>query len=338
MGAVALGATLLAFAAATAVMAWAGRRRGLFQRKIPLALALLAFAPALLVLSGWAVAFELPFVRFARPWLTLPAAVIVGWIAVRLLRLSPRTPRFRRLLIELWSSAAALAAALAASGLEAGLPLDRLTVIVAIDRSRSIDLVPGAQSRIASELRVAELGMREDDRIAVVAFGATAAVEDPARPRTRLPSPQKADVARDGTDLGLAIRQALAEVPPDSAARIALISDGVATRGDAVRASLAATALGVPIDIVPLDQGEVPSVRVNGVRPGIIRTDIHASGGDPGRVDRLGPRVPLGRGGEPDEPGGDPHRINGARRSRRRGARRGAGGGSGGDEGRLVHD
>ena len=28
-------------------------------------------------------------------------------------------------------------------------------------------------------------------------------------------------------------------------------------------------------------------IRVNGVRPGIIYTDIHASGGEPGRVDRL---------------------------------------------------
>jgi NAD(P)-dependent dehydrogenase (short-subunit alcohol dehydrogenase family) len=42
-------------------------------------------------------------------------------------------------------------------------------------------------------------------------------------------------------------------------------------------------------------------IRVNGVRPALIRTDIHASGGDPRRVDRLGPRVPMGRGGEPDE-------------------------------------
>ncbi len=42
-------------------------------------------------------------------------------------------------------------------------------------------------------------------------------------------------------------------------------------------------------------------VRVNAVRPGLIRTDIHAAGGMPDRVDRLGPDAPLGRGGEPDE-------------------------------------
>jgi NAD(P)-dependent dehydrogenase (short-subunit alcohol dehydrogenase family) len=42
-------------------------------------------------------------------------------------------------------------------------------------------------------------------------------------------------------------------------------------------------------------------VRVNAVRPGIIETDIHASGGDPGRAARLGPQVPIGRAGRADE-------------------------------------
>jgi NAD(P)-dependent dehydrogenase (short-subunit alcohol dehydrogenase family) len=39
-------------------------------------------------------------------------------------------------------------------------------------------------------------------------------------------------------------------------------------------------------------------IRVNAVRPGIIHSDIHASGGDPGRVDRLGPTLPMKRGGD----------------------------------------
>ena len=39
-------------------------------------------------------------------------------------------------------------------------------------------------------------------------------------------------------------------------------------------------------------------IRVNGVRAGIIYTDIHADGGEPGRVDRLGPTLPMKRGGQ----------------------------------------
>jgi len=42
-------------------------------------------------------------------------------------------------------------------------------------------------------------------------------------------------------------------------------------------------------------------IRVNAVRPGLIYTDIHASGGEPGRVDRLVGAVPMGRGGTAEE-------------------------------------
>ncbi len=44
-------------------------------------------------------------------------------------------------------------------------------------------------------------------------------------------------------------------------------------------------------------------VRVNAVRPGLIETDIHAAGGQPGRAARLGAAVPLGRSGSADEVG-----------------------------------
>ena len=42
-------------------------------------------------------------------------------------------------------------------------------------------------------------------------------------------------------------------------------------------------------------------VRVNAVAPGLVRTGIHAAAGDPGRLDRVVSRVPMGRVGEPDE-------------------------------------
>jgi NAD(P)-dependent dehydrogenase (short-subunit alcohol dehydrogenase family) len=42
-------------------------------------------------------------------------------------------------------------------------------------------------------------------------------------------------------------------------------------------------------------------IRVNAVRPGVIYTDIHASGGEPGRVDRVKHAVPMQRGGSAEE-------------------------------------
>ncbi|MEU8898607.1 SDR family oxidoreductase [Nocardia sp. NPDC048505] len=42
-------------------------------------------------------------------------------------------------------------------------------------------------------------------------------------------------------------------------------------------------------------------IRVNAVRPGFIYTGMHADGGEPGRVDRLAPTLPMGRGGTPHE-------------------------------------
>jgi len=42
-------------------------------------------------------------------------------------------------------------------------------------------------------------------------------------------------------------------------------------------------------------------IRVNAVRPGFIYTEMHASGGEPGRVDRIKASLPMQRGGYPEE-------------------------------------
>jgi NAD(P)-dependent dehydrogenase (short-subunit alcohol dehydrogenase family) len=42
-------------------------------------------------------------------------------------------------------------------------------------------------------------------------------------------------------------------------------------------------------------------IRVNGVRPGFIYTELHAKGGEPSRVDRVKSTVPMQRGGQPEE-------------------------------------
>ena len=42
-------------------------------------------------------------------------------------------------------------------------------------------------------------------------------------------------------------------------------------------------------------------IRVNAVRPGLIDTEIHASGGEPDRIERMRDRIPMARGGRSEE-------------------------------------
>lgn len=83
--------------------------------------------------------------------------------------------------------------------------------------------------------------------------------------------------------------------------------------GAIVNVSSAASRLGAPSEYVDYaaSKGAVDTltiglakevaeegIRVNAVRPGVIYTDLHASGGEPGRVDRVKASVPMKRGGE----------------------------------------
>lgn len=81
------------------------------------------------------------------------------------------------------------------------------------------------------------------------------------------------------------------------------ISSAAATLGSpheyvhyaAAKAGVDAFTYGLAQEVAPR------GIRVNAVAPGIIRTDIHAAAGDPGRLERVAGSVPMGRVGEPDE-------------------------------------
>jgi NAD(P)-dependent dehydrogenase (short-subunit alcohol dehydrogenase family) len=59
----------------------------------------------------------------------------------------------------------------------------------------------------------------------------------------------------------------------------------------ASKAALDTLTIGLALEVA------AEGIRVNGVRAGIIDTEIHASGGEPRRVDRLGPQLPMQRAG-----------------------------------------
>jgi uncharacterized membrane protein len=242
-----------------------GRGRGLL-RPGGLAVALAGTAPLTyegLVIAG--IARE-TYVRFHHPQALVFLAALALFVGVRVSRLPQRMGTGRRAAVAALSAVAALAAGLVVAEPELGKPLDRLAIVVALDRSRSIDLVPGADARVRAELLVAEKSMHDDDRIGTVVFGAEASVEDPLRPRSETAPAQRVEVGRDATDLETAIRRAIAELPADAVGRVVLVSDGVQTRGDALAAAAAAVAADVQVDVVALDQKLAPDLRVVSVR------------------------------------------------------------------------
>jgi NAD(P)-dependent dehydrogenase (short-subunit alcohol dehydrogenase family) len=81
------------------------------------------------------------------------------------------------------------------------------------------------------------------------------------------------------------------------------VSSGAATLGSpgeyvhyaAAKAGVDALTVGLAQEVA--DGG----VRVVGVAPGMVNTRIHEDAGDPERLTRLAPKIPLGRAGEPEE-------------------------------------
>jgi len=98
-------------------------------------------------------------------------------------------------------------------------------------------------------------------------------------------------------------RRALRDLAANDGGTIVNVSSSAATLGApgeyvhyaAAKAGVDALTQGLAVEAAPY------GVRVNAVAPGIVRTGIHEAAGEPGRMERVAPHVPLGRVGEPEE-------------------------------------
>jgi Mg-chelatase subunit ChlD len=173
---------------------------------------------------------------------------------------------------------------LALAGLTWQAPTQERFVVFALDRSQSI----GDEAREVTEHFLDRtLANQGKHRAAFLEFAAQPGLVTTERVRrTAPPSEDDADL---GTDLGAAIEVAAGAVPPGYVPHVVLLSDGIQTHGDALKAALRA---GVAMSTVPLPQREEPQVQVSEVRvepqevregePFIVEVVIHSNHDDEG--------------------------------------------------------
>src|SRR3954470_10829018 len=148
-------------------------------------------------------------------------------------------------------------------------PADEQAVAFLVDVSDSV--TPPMRERQLAFLRDATSAMTDRDRAIVIAFGAQSVVERPLS-TARAMSPVTSIVDGGKTDIGGAIRLALATLPSTMARKIVVISDGNENTGKAIEQARVSSAVGVPIQVVPLAQQAGPEVLVRQVEtPSFVR-------------------------------------------------------------------
>ena len=138
-----------------------------------------------------------------------------------------------------------------------------------VDVSDSV--TPAMRERELGFLRDATAAMSDHDRMAIIAFGAQAVVERPLGP-ARPVAPIASIVDGGKTDIGGAIRLAMATLPTTMARKIVVISDGNENVNKAIDQARVANAAGVPILVAPLAQQGGPEVLVRQLEtPSFVR-------------------------------------------------------------------
>ena len=190
-------------------------------------------------------------ITFSHPQylLLLPFAWLFTWWIARgsLAELDPA----RKNLSLFWRLALLTVIVLALSGLQLSLLTRTLCTVFVVDVSDSID--PAERTRILHYIRDATKQMRQDDRAALVAFGAEALLDqapDTSRRMTEIVSLP----GSSRTNIAAGLQLALASFPQDAARHIVLLSDGNENVGNSLEQAALAQGQQVRISVVPLQR------------------------------------------------------------------------------------
>jgi uncharacterized membrane protein/Mg-chelatase subunit ChlD len=197
-----------------------------------------------MMLGNWSISVGNPW------WLILIPLVLppLLWTSYRSLA---GLGAVRRALAIVFRTAVITLIVLALAELQTVRRTDRLATIFLLDVSNS---VPREQQKGALDyVTEASKKRRREDLAGVVVFGSEPRVEVPPAPSEINLLGIESTVDPENTDLGAAVKLALASFPDDTARRMVLLSDGNENRGNLFEQALTAKSLGVQVDVVPID-------------------------------------------------------------------------------------
>ncbi|MCW8130840.1 MAG: VWA domain-containing protein [Planctomycetota bacterium] len=166
----------------------------------------------------------------------------------------------------LFRSAMLILLMLALAGLQMVVERDILSVIYAIDRSKS---VPGAEAQRALDwIKSVQNEKRADDKVGLIVFGGKAAAE--VWPNTAFQTPAlkdlKAEVHPDATNIADALKRAGNSFEEGTGRRLVLFTDGRQTQGEAREEITRLKAQGVDLWVVPLSRSDTAEMLIEEVK------------------------------------------------------------------------
>jgi uncharacterized membrane protein/Mg-chelatase subunit ChlD len=190
-------------------------------------------------------------VTVGRPWWLVLLPLILPPLIVMSARSLSGLGSVRRALAILLRGTVLTLIVLALADLQAVRRNDKLTTMYLVDASQSVprELRKSALDYVTESSKK----RRKDDLAGVIVFGKNPSVETPPAPTEVNLLGIESTLDAEYTDIGSALKLALATFPEDTARRVVVLSDGNENRGNALEQALAAKNLGVQIDVVPME-------------------------------------------------------------------------------------
>ena len=191
------------------------------------------------------------WLTFGRPWFLVLLPVVLPPVVLFSYRSLAGLGAVRRVVAIAMRVAVLTLIVLALAEVQQVRRNDRLSTVFVVDVSQSIP--QDLRKPVLDYVTDASRKRRKEDLAGVIVFGTRPSVETPPAPsELNLPGIESM-VNGENTDLGAALKLALATFPEDTARRVVLISDGNENRGNVLEQALAAKSLGVQVDVVPLE-------------------------------------------------------------------------------------